>query len=416
MITRSEVVAQPAGTDVTRVESIFKDEAFKFETLRAAGFAGDAGADIGEVIVTTAQIPEGDEDAWTAAWRSTAERVAERGEASLEVGDHVSAREAFLRASSYYRSAEFYRRSDPLNDPQVLELSRLSKDYLVRAGALMDGPFAEVTIPYPEGEMPGYLFLVDDSGQPRPTVIYTNGFDSTREEGYFVIGAAALRRGYNFLAYDGPGQGWMIREKKVPYRPDWENVLGPVVDYALTVPEIDNNKIVHFGYSLGGYLVARYAAHDHRSAAIVCNDGMTTFYASYPPIPAPILSLIEGKRDNEAIPMLEALMKDDTNARWGLQNGTWVNGGATTAEYVRSSADYTLTVEDIGKIQTPVLVLEGEDDKVFQGQAADFAAALTAPHEHVVMRDADGAGQHCHEGAMYLLHQTVFNYLAKILG
>ena len=35
-------------------------------------------------------------------------------------------------------------------------------------------------------------------------------------------------RGYNFLAYDGPGQGAMIREDKVPYRPDWENVLGPV--------------------------------------------------------------------------------------------------------------------------------------------------------------------------------------------
>jgi pimeloyl-ACP methyl ester carboxylesterase len=398
------------------VDFLFKDEAFKFETLRAAGFASDAGADIGEVIVTTAQIPEGDEDAWTAAWSATAERIAQRGAASLEVGDRVSAREAFLRASSYYRSAEFYRRKDPLNDPQVLELSRLSKHYLVKAGGLMDGPFAEVTIPYADGEIPGYLFLVDASGQPRPTVIYTNGFDSTREESYFVIGAAALRRGYNFLAYDGPGQGWMIREKKVPYRPDWENVLDPVVDYALTVPEIDNDKIVHFGYSLGGYLVARYAAHDHRSAAIVCNDGMTTFYASYPPIPAPVLRLVEEKRDDEAIPLLEAMMKDDTNARWGLQNGVWVNGVANIAEYVRSTADYTLTDSDIQKIQTPVLLLEGEDDKVFAGQTAHVAAVLQAPHEHVVMRSADGAGAHCHEGAMYLLHQTIFNYLAKTLG
>jgi hypothetical protein len=41
---------------------------------------------------------------------------------------------------------------------------------------------------------------------------------------------------------------------------------------------------------------------------------------------------------------------------------------------------------------------------------------LQAPHEHVVMRSADGAGAHCHEGAMYLLHQTIFNYLAKTLG
>lgn len=42
------------------MEFIFKDEAFKFETLRAAGFAGDAGADIGEVIATTSRIVEGD--------------------------------------------------------------------------------------------------------------------------------------------------------------------------------------------------------------------------------------------------------------------------------------------------------------------------------------------------------------------
>jgi pimeloyl-ACP methyl ester carboxylesterase len=397
------------------MDFIFKDEAFKFETLRAAGFAGDAGADIGEVIVTAARIPEGDMDAWTAAWRTTAERTAKRGQDSLEVGDTVSAREAFLRASSYYRSAEFYRRKDPLHDPQVLELSRLSKDYLVKAGALMDGPFREVTIPYEHGEMPGYLFLVDDSGQPRPTVIYTNGFDSTREEGYFLIGGAALRRGYNFLAYDGPGQGWMIRERNVPYRPDWENVLGPVVDYALTVPEIDSGKIAHVGYSLGGYLVARYAAHDHRSAAIVCNDGMMSFYAAFPPIPEDILRLIEEKRDEEAIPLLEALAEHDTNVRWGLQNGVWVYGVANFAESVRIAADYTLTVDDIHRIQTPVLVLEGEDDKVFAGQAAKVAAELRAPHEHVVMRDADGAGQHCHEGAMYQFHQTVFNYLAKTL-
>lgn len=398
------------------MEFIFTDEAFKFETLRAAGFAADAGSDIGEVVVTTAQIPEGDEDAWTAAWKATAERTAQRGEDSLEIGDTVSAREAFLRASSYYRSAEFYRRKDPLNDPAVLELSRLSKDYMIKGGRLLDGPFREVEIPFEGDSLPGYLFLVDDSGTPRPTVIYTNGFDSTREEGFFVIGAAALRRGYNFLAYDGPGQGWMIREKKVPYRPDWENVLGPVVDYALTVRDIDPHKIVHFGYSLGGYLVSRYAAHDHRSAAIVCNDGMTTFYASYPPIPADTLALIEQGRDAEALPLLETMIKDDTNARWGLQNGVWVNGVSNFAEYVRSTAAYTLTDEDIHQIQTPTLLLEGEDDKVFAGQAAHVAGQLRAPHQHIVMRSADGAGAHCHEGAMYLLHQTVFNFLHRTLA
>jgi alpha-beta hydrolase superfamily lysophospholipase len=225
-----------------------------------------------------------------------------------------------------------------------------------------------------------------------------------------------LRRGYNFLAYDGPGQGWMIREQNVVYRPDWENVLGPVVDFALTTPEIDDSKIVHFGYSLGGYLVARYAAHDHRSAAIVCNDGMTTFYASYPPIPKATLDLIEQHRDDEALPLLEALARNDTNARWGLQNGVWVYGVGSPAEYVRKTADYTLGEEMIRSIRTPVLILEGEDDKVFEGQAASLARQLQAPHKHVLMRSADGAGAHCHEGAMYQLHETVFNFLATTLA
>ena len=398
------------------MEFIFKDEAFKFETLRAAGFAGDAGADIGEVIATTSRICEGDEEGWTNEWRATAERIAERGEASLSCGDTVSAREAFLRASAYYRSAEFYCRKDPLHDPRVLELSRLSKRYLVQGSKLLDGPFSEVLIPFADTDLPGYLYLVDNSGQPRPTVIYTNGFDSTAEEGYFVIGAAALRRGYNFLAYDGPGQGWMIRERNVPYRPDWENVLGPVVDFALTTPEIDDSKIVHFGYSLGGYLVARYAAHDHRSAAIVCNDGLITFYASYPPIPEETLNLIEQNRDDEALPLLDEMARTDTNARWGLQNGVWVYGVSSAADYVRKTADYTLSEEMIRSIQTPVLILEGEDDKVFAGQAAALAQQLQAPHQHVVLRSADGAGAHCHEGAMYQLHQTVFNFLASTLA
>jgi len=60
--------------------------------------------------------------------------------------------------------------------------------------------------PYEGTTLPAYLFLVDDSGAARPTIIYNSGYDSTREESYFVIAAAALRRGYNVLAFDGPAR------------------------------------------------------------------------------------------------------------------------------------------------------------------------------------------------------------------
>lgn len=274
----------------------------------------------------------------------------------------------------------------------------------ITVGGALNGLSTEVSIPYEDGELPGYLMLVDDSGTPRPTVIYTGGIDSTREEGYFVVGAAALRMGYNFLAYDGPGQGAMIDQRAVTSRPDWENVLGPVVDFALTVPDIDAGKIVQFGHGLGGYLVARYASRDHRSAAIVCNDAITTFYAAWPAIPEPILELIEDGRDDEAILLLDGLVKDDTRARTELQDGQRAFGADTSPEYVRRTADYSLTTADVRRIQTPVLLLEGEADNVFAGQAANFAFAMTAPVHYVVTRRGEDD-----------VHHVVFSHLAETL-
>jgi len=123
-----------------------------------------------------------------------------------------------------------------------------------------------VSIPYQDTTLPGYLFLVDDSGAPRPTIICTTGYDSTSQECYFVLAVAAMRRGYNVLAFDGPGQGGALHLQKLVMRPDWEAVITPVVDYALTRPEIQPDRIAGFGYSLGGYLLARAAAFEHRLA------------------------------------------------------------------------------------------------------------------------------------------------------
>ncbi|KAJ5383281.1 Peptidase M35 deuterolysin [Penicillium concentricum] len=102
-------------------------------------------------------------------------------------------------------------------------------------------------------------------------------------EEWFAIGAAALARGYNFLAFDGPGRGAAIRRQHLHFRPDWENVLTPVVDYALTRTDIDVNAIVIFGWSMGGYLVARGAMQDHRAQAIILDDGVYDFGSAFPP-------------------------------------------------------------------------------------------------------------------------------------
>ncbi|MEC3954356.1 alpha/beta fold hydrolase [Nocardia sp. CDC153] len=395
---------------------LFDDESFAYETLRAAGFACYGGAELGEVLATAARIPEGDEDAWLREWEATARRAQAIGEASASAGRRVSAREALLRASNYYRTAEFYRRDDPAHDPKARELSRLSRETFWAAAQLMDTPVLPVEIPYEDTTLPGYLYLADDSGTPRPTVIFTSGFDSTLEESYFALAAGAIARGYHVLAFDGPGQGAVIREQGLTFRHDWEAVITPVVDFALTRPEIDPARISLFGYSLGGYLTARAAAFEHRLAALILDDGLFDYHYAHERMMPPFLAeWIARGRDAEANAVAALMMTQSTTLRWALRNGVWTFGAASPAEYVRMTADYTLAgIAD--KIQCPTLVFDAENDLFFQGEAARVYEALTCKKELITGTEPEGAGEHCHTGAVLLTLQRLFDWLDATLA
>jgi len=61
------------------------------------------------------------------------------------------------------------------------------------------------------------------------------------------LGAPALARGYNALVFDGPGQQSMLFERHVPFRPDWEHVITPVVDILEKRPEVDAGRVALAG-------------------------------------------------------------------------------------------------------------------------------------------------------------------------
>ncbi|MUL85211.1 MULTISPECIES: S9 family peptidase [unclassified Mycolicibacterium] len=396
---------------------LFDDESFSFETLRAAGYANAGGADLGEILVTARAIPEGDEAAWHREWKATAQRVEALGRQSLAAGHAVSAREALLRASNYYRTAEFYLREDPAHDPERQELFTRSRETFLDAMALFDFGFERIAIPYQDTTLPGYLYLVDDSGRPRPTVIFNGGYDSTLEESYVALAAAALARGYNVLAFDGPGQGAALREQGLTLRPDWEAALTPVVDFALTRPEIAPGAIAVFGYSLGGYLVARAAAFENRLAAVILNDGVYNFYTAMANMTPPFLTRwIDEGNDEAAEAVLGLLTAVNTQARWAVRNGLWALGIDSAADLARAFKSYTIA-DMADRITAPTLVLDAENDQFFKGEPARAAEAMVnAKTTLVTLHEADGAGEHCHMGAASRANQVMFDWLDEQIG
>ncbi|MFK0104091.1 hypothetical protein [Streptomyces sp. NPDC091217] len=68
------------------------------------------------------------------------------------------------------------------------------------------------------------------------------------------------------------------------------------------------------------------------------------------------------------------------------------------------------------RITCPTLVLEAENDQFFKGQPQRLLAELTCEKELISVREDEGAGEHCHEGAMLLFHQRTFDWLDTLLA
>ena len=162
---------------------VFEDQTFSFELLRTVSYVPYGGADIGECLATASQIREGDFESWYEQWSNRARRVHALADDALQQGKRVSAREAYLRASNYYRTAEFFLHGKP-QDPRILATWGNSRATFRQAIKLMDTPVEQVLIPCEGTQLPGYYYRPDDFHQPCPTLIVHGGYD------YWPVGRA----------------------------------------------------------------------------------------------------------------------------------------------------------------------------------------------------------------------------------
>ena len=232
----------------------FSGAAFDYQTLRTMAHTTFGGAEPGEVLTTIERIEDGDTEAWHTEWRATAERLDQSGDEAARTGNTRTACGAYLRAHNYYRTAEFFLSA---TDPRRRPTYENSREMFRNGIELLDTPAKTVDIPYEGTTLPGYVFLPSgrtSSVSPYPTIVCLGGFDSIAEELYFLCGVPeALARGYAVILFDGPGQGAPLRYEELTARPDWEHVVGAVLDAVAEREAIDADSVGLIGVSFGGY-------------------------------------------------------------------------------------------------------------------------------------------------------------------
>ncbi len=381
---------------------------FQYEFLRGLACLVTGAADVDECFGTAARIPEGDIEAWISEWTKTADVVANEGEEALARGQLTTGRGALLRASNYYRLAEFYARHD---DPRQEALWRRSREAFQRAVALLERPVEPVGIPFEGVDLPGY-FVSGGHGQ-RPTLVAMGGYDSSGEEVFHWIGAAGAERGWNVLVFEGPGQrGALHLHPTLKLRHDYEVVVRAVVDYAIQRPEVKADALALIGYSLGGNLAPRALAFEPRFKAGIANSLIVDVAEAFRAVWPERLRHLGGADFDEAF---AEVVQDAPQVQWAIDHARWSLGISLPHEFFPAWEPFNIEGLE-GRIEAPMLFCIGEDGinqtspRNLQLMRRWIDGVRTPTTEHVFTR-ARGGAAHCQIGALFHAQAVIFDWL-----
>jgi pimeloyl-ACP methyl ester carboxylesterase len=384
----------------------FDDAAFDGQLQRSAAKMACRAADLGQVLAIARRITPGDYDSWYAQWFAEGQREVERAAADSARGQRLNASEAWLRAHEYFRSAYFFCRRDP-QGAGLLAAWRASRDAF--RAALPGLPFAveALRIPWQDIHLEGYVLR---AGNGAPTVLMPCGYDSPPEEFYSLGGCEAALRGFTVVAFSGPGQAEMLYERCIPFRPDFEAVVGPVIDFVERCDGLDAERIALVGRSFGGYLGPRAASREPRIAALAADPAQTEMILPLAKrFPPEWLDLFE--RDDPALNEKIWTAFPGVHGQEFWLSRARAHGLDTPLEYLQEMRRWTVDVE---AIRCPAFVSCGEGDFA-EATIEAFFGRLPNPNKRLVRyREAEGSGGHCEGMGPTRSYADIFGWLRDL--
>ena len=412
--------APTAGAADSAIE-FFADPTLNFQALFALSAASYNASELGEVLTTIDRVhAKGDSyAAFYEAFLERGEELRARATTFRHAGHKVSAREAYLRAASYFDQALFFvlASSDATREHEGEVYKKM--DGCWRAAARRFAPqFQYVRIPYRGTQLPGWLITPSGPTRRRPTIILNNGSDGQNIDLLVYGGRAARERGWNAFIFEGPGQGSNLFLRNMPFVVEWEKVVGSVVDVLVKRPEVSRDRIALVGWSFCGLSVVRAAAYERRIAALVADPGVTSNFTKW-----------EQDLGPQLIALLDSGDKEEFNAVWDqvfaslpaeeqftIQKRSEIFGQGTFYDRMHLAQQFKLSQATIARVKAPTLVMEADDEQFVPGQAQQLYDQLTTRKKLLKFTVAEGGQFHCEPMAPQLRNELMFNWLEDTLS
>jgi len=394
----------------------FEDPDFEFDTLIALGSSTYGAGDAGEVLAAIDGVADGDHGAWVEGFAGMGRRLGRDARVRADAGHVRGAALAHLRASHYLSLAQAH--ADGVDAPglfaRLYEEHRAEWDAFV---ALHAPPIQPLQIPYDGGSIDGWLFRASIDGGRRRTLIFNNGSDGPVTAAWMQGVAEALARGWNAITFDGPGQNSSLVRHGLRFRHDWEAVMTPVVDHAISLPEVDPGRLALLGVSQAGYWVPRALAFEHRFAAAVADPGVVDVSASFlAELPDEMRSLLDaGDRERFDAYMAEGA-RGSAHLAFTMAFRFRPYGSASPFDVYTLARRYRLEEDTIAQIQTPLLVTDPDDEQFWPGQSATLHDSLQGPKTLVRFTREEGANHHCEVAGNAVRNQRIFDWLDELVA
>ncbi|MGY4596936.1 hypothetical protein ACVWXL_004682 [Bradyrhizobium sp. GM22.5] len=246
-----------------------ENEAWSLEFLKALSASQEGASTIPECFTAASGIAADDEESWYQQWKRVADENAKRAITAQRDKKQHTARNNWLRAAHYYRTAETQIR---VGDSRRIGLLRrmqvCSRSFL----ECLQPNGETVRIPLGERACLDAYFLPASGPLGRsPAVICLGGPDHFKDDHLFRLPRHAQARGISLLLLELPNQRI---ERARRCRHEIEAAVAASVDYLIHRKDVDASRIGVFGDGLGAAFASRAAASDPRLRAAVCDAGI----------------------------------------------------------------------------------------------------------------------------------------------